>query len=323
MVEYEYDKKRRVTKVTVNGTEIAEAAHIGKLNPFRYRGYYYDVETALYFLQTRCYDPETGRFISRDSIEYADPEAINGLNLYAYCGNNPVMNVDPTGNAWWDWLLGGLTLLAGVALCFVPGGQVFGVGLIVGGTSSLLSSTLNAVGVDGKISSIITSGLSIIAGIALCFTPFAGIGAGLIGQGVGGIAGGFISEAVGGSFTTGAAIGGFIGNIIGGFAYRGITNYRLSKMTPYQKGVMGERYVKALYGRKVYKPTTGANRPDFLFKNGTTLIEVKNVATQGLTSQLRRYLAMDISRNIIYVRLGTKVSSALKASGFIIKYFPW
>ena len=67
------------------------------MNPFRYRSYYYDTETELYYLQTRYYDPELGRFISQDSIEYADPETINGLNLYAYCGNNPVMNVDPTG----------------------------------------------------------------------------------------------------------------------------------------------------------------------------------------------------------------------------------
>ncbi len=67
------------------------------LNPFRYRSYYYDTETELYYLQTRYYDPELGRFISQDSIEYAEPETINGLNLYAYCANNPVMNIDPTG----------------------------------------------------------------------------------------------------------------------------------------------------------------------------------------------------------------------------------
>ncbi len=73
------------------------------LNPFRYRSYYYDTETELYYLQTRYYDPELGRFISQDSIEYAAPETINGLNLYAYCGNNPVMNIDPTGTAWWLW----------------------------------------------------------------------------------------------------------------------------------------------------------------------------------------------------------------------------
>lgn len=71
---------------------------IGEKNPFRYRGYYYDVETGFYYLQSRYYDPEVGRFITIDNIDYADPETINGLNLYAYCNNNPVMFVDPTGH---------------------------------------------------------------------------------------------------------------------------------------------------------------------------------------------------------------------------------
>ena len=66
-------------------------------NPIRYRGYYYDEETGLYYLKSRYYDPEVGRFITIDDISYLDPETINGLNLYAYCGNNPVMNVDPNG----------------------------------------------------------------------------------------------------------------------------------------------------------------------------------------------------------------------------------
>ena len=41
--------------------------------------------------------PELGRFISQDSIEYADYESVNGLNLYAYCNNDPVNNIDPMG----------------------------------------------------------------------------------------------------------------------------------------------------------------------------------------------------------------------------------
>ena len=229
VVKYVYDAWGNHKVTNPDGSVLADQTHIGNLNPYRYRGYYYDTETGLYFLKTRYYDPEVGRFITIDDVQYLNPETINGLNLYAYCGNNPVMNVDPEGTKWWDWLLGGLSLLAGIALCFVPGGQVFGVGLIVGGASSLVSCSLDAAGVSGKWASIITSGLSIIAGIALCFTPFAGIGAGMIGQGVGAIAGGFISEACGGSFTTGAAIGGFIGSIVGGAAYRGVTNYRLSK----------------------------------------------------------------------------------------------
>ena len=49
-------------------------------NPFRYKGYYYDVETGLYWLSSRYYDPEIGRFISPDSVDYLDPTSINGPN---------------------------------------------------------------------------------------------------------------------------------------------------------------------------------------------------------------------------------------------------
>lgn len=61
-------------------------------NKIRYKGYYYDDETGLYMMASRYYNPEWGRFISPDSIDYLDPESINGLNLYAYAGNNPVNN---------------------------------------------------------------------------------------------------------------------------------------------------------------------------------------------------------------------------------------
>ena len=64
-----------------NGVENETANFIGNLNPFRYRGYYYDAETGLYFLKTRYYDPELGRFITIDDISYLDAETINGLNL--------------------------------------------------------------------------------------------------------------------------------------------------------------------------------------------------------------------------------------------------
>ena len=46
----------------------------------------------------RYYDPEIGRFISPDTVDYLDPESTHGLNLYAYCNNNPVMYYDPTGH---------------------------------------------------------------------------------------------------------------------------------------------------------------------------------------------------------------------------------
>lgn len=98
VVEYKYDAWGNHKVVDANGNEITSSTHIGNLNPFRYRGYYYDAETGLYFLQTRYYDPDTGRFLNRDSVSYADPQTINGLNLYTYCLNNPVKYVDPSGH---------------------------------------------------------------------------------------------------------------------------------------------------------------------------------------------------------------------------------
>ena len=83
-------------EVMISGTDIS----LGVINPYRYRGYYYDSGSGLYFLQTRYYDPQVGRFLSMDDVEYIDPETIGGVNLYAYCNNNPVMNVDPNGRFW-------------------------------------------------------------------------------------------------------------------------------------------------------------------------------------------------------------------------------
>ena len=73
--------------------------NIGDINPIRYRSYYYDTETHLYYLRTRYYDPEVGRFISPDCVSVFDASrnTVNGLNLYAYCSNNPVMYYDPDG----------------------------------------------------------------------------------------------------------------------------------------------------------------------------------------------------------------------------------
>ena len=119
VVEYKYDSWGNHAVLDANGADIASATHIGNLNPFRYRGYYYDTETGLYFLKTRYYDPEVGRFITIDDISYIDPETINGLNLYAYCGNNPVMRVDENGNSWWDSFWKGLVAVAVVVVAVV------------------------------------------------------------------------------------------------------------------------------------------------------------------------------------------------------------
>ena len=77
---------------------------LGKLNPLRYRGYVYDVETGLYYLQSRYYNPEWGRFINADSY-VSTGQGLTGNNMFAYCGNDPINRIDAHGNAWetvWD-----------------------------------------------------------------------------------------------------------------------------------------------------------------------------------------------------------------------------
>lgn len=83
------------------------------LNPFRYRGYYYDAELGMYYLQSRYYDPLVGRFISADGVISNIGGNVVGNNLYAYCFNNPINKVDGTGN-WPRWITAAVAVTAAV-----------------------------------------------------------------------------------------------------------------------------------------------------------------------------------------------------------------
>ena len=100
---YTYDAWGTCTVTVVSGTTTLEKNVVRTFNPFRYRGYYYDTETGLYYLQSRYYNPAWGRFLNADGYVNANGDLI-GFNMYAYCSNNPVMNVDPSGRAWYDWI---------------------------------------------------------------------------------------------------------------------------------------------------------------------------------------------------------------------------
>ena len=91
------------------------ASTLGAKNPFRYRGYYYDTETGYYYLNSRYYDPVTGRFLNADNAVSGTGESVQGYNLYAYCFNNPVNMDDRTGN-WPSWAT---KLVAAVAVVAV------------------------------------------------------------------------------------------------------------------------------------------------------------------------------------------------------------
>ena len=86
------------------GKLLSSSGTLANVNPLRYRGYYYDSETGFYYLQSRYYDPEIGRFINADSYASTDATGLLSTNMFAYCENNPVMRVDPTGELFWDIL---------------------------------------------------------------------------------------------------------------------------------------------------------------------------------------------------------------------------
>ena len=101
VANYEYDSWGNIIAITDNNNINVsdDATHIANINPFRYRSYYYDKETKLYYLNNRYYVPLWGRFLNEDGIIGANPDII-GYNLYAYCSNNPIMNTDPSGTGF-------------------------------------------------------------------------------------------------------------------------------------------------------------------------------------------------------------------------------
>jgi len=93
VANYTYNSWGKLVSITdENNNDVTEdELHIGNINPFRYRGYYYDHETQLYYLNTRYYDPTTCRFIN------ADENSEGGNNLFAYCLNSPANYSDYDG----------------------------------------------------------------------------------------------------------------------------------------------------------------------------------------------------------------------------------
>ena len=95
---YIYDAWGNHIVMDNTGLENNDPTFIGNRNPLRYKGYYYDKETNLYYLLSRYYDPSIGHFISPDDFSYLDINSISGFNLYSYSNNNPETNYDPDGH---------------------------------------------------------------------------------------------------------------------------------------------------------------------------------------------------------------------------------
>ena len=87
------------------GKLLSSSGTLANVNPLRYRGYYYDTETGFYYLQSRYYDPEIGRFINADSYASTDATGLLSTNMFAYCENDPVNKSDPTGDVLLEMML--------------------------------------------------------------------------------------------------------------------------------------------------------------------------------------------------------------------------
>lgn len=246
-----------------DGSNIYEMMAI--LNPFRYRGYYFDIETGLYYLNSRYYDPETGRFINADdvSILNTSKDEINGINLYVYCFNNPINDIDENG-CWslkkalkksWKKIAGWAVAVAITALAVTAVvGSVF--------TGGLLSAVLLGAGI-GALTSMGTS-IYIQGGFSTA-DPWNVVNAGFIGTIIGAVSGvvsygfGLVGEQIGKYFGMSLAnathissgikfgqvfgvsflmnVGSVVGNIVGAFIGGTWINYIINYIQGNEMGV--------------------------------------------------------------------------------------
>ena len=132
VVNYTYDawgNPYNPTYVYHSGVSAADRANV-ELNPFRYRGYYYDSETGYYYLQTRYYNPEWGRFLNADGYVNANGDIL-GYNMFAYCGNNPVNRIDPTGKFFTAIIAAAIAKLTTDTVIMIGALAVLGLGLVI------------------------------------------------------------------------------------------------------------------------------------------------------------------------------------------------
>jgi len=114
IVTYEYDSWGKLLSIKDNqGNEITDETNIGIINPFRYREYYYDTETGLYYLNNRYYNPTWGRFVNSDKLLGANANILS-YNLYLYVSNNPINNCDPEGLGILKIIKAGVKAVVGV-----------------------------------------------------------------------------------------------------------------------------------------------------------------------------------------------------------------
>ena len=140
---------------------------LGRKNPLRYRGYVYDTETGLYYLNSRYYNPTWGRFINADTTDVLGvslDKANWDKNLFAYCDNNPVIRTDD-GGEFWHFIVGAVVggLVNGISTA-ISGGSIKDV--IISAAGGAISGALSASGI-GVLGQVIgNAAISAVSNIA-------------------------------------------------------------------------------------------------------------------------------------------------------------
>ena len=155
VVRYAYDAWGNLISTTCD----EEFADLGFYNPLRYRGYVYDEETGFYYVSSRYYDPEIGRFINADTTDIltATPMGLTDKNLFAYCDNNPVMRADYGGDFW--------HIVVGAAAGALIGGVVKAVSNAIEG-KSLTDGLATAMLAGAASGALASTGVGIVGMVA-------------------------------------------------------------------------------------------------------------------------------------------------------------
>jgi len=147
MVAYKYDSWGKIIDKEYTPNTIGE--DIAELNNFVYKGYYLDNETGWYCSCSRYYRPLVSRFINADNYKNVEVYSIVGMNLYAYCENNPVMYYDPTGDIGWPTIrtsvIFGVVALVAIAAVIVTGGAAAPIitGAIAAGSIDIITQGID------------------------------------------------------------------------------------------------------------------------------------------------------------------------------------
>lgn len=174
----------------------SKASTIGTINSFRYKGYYFDAETGLYYVSSRYYDPEIGRCINADIPETltADFENFAQYNLFAYCFNDPVNLSDETGT-WPSWA----TKLAIGVRAVVIGAAVVAATAASGGAAAAFVGAavagLKAAAVSGAIGAAVGAGTSAVS-YRVSTGGWSGAGKAAVDGAVDGFANGFMTGGI-------------------------------------------------------------------------------------------------------------------------------